>query len=194
MIAAAVFSGARAKLTVWLAAALLAIALVPRGHAATPDPADSLSDADKVCLGCHGAEGLKKELKNGDSLSLHVGAAGFAKSVHKPVGCQGCHTQVKLPEHPGDVKTPESAHAYKLAQTETCRSCHERVVKTYETSMHAAKLREGASVAPTCADCHRPHEVSPASVQDGPRNACLTCHAGSGRHAHQVAAECCASS
>ena len=146
--------------------------------AAAPNPADTLSDADKTCLGCHATEGLKKDLANGDALALHVRAEPFAKSVHKPIGCQGCHTQVKLPEHPGDVKTAASARAFTLAQTELCRSCHDRVFKTYEGSMHATRLREGSAAAPTCADCHRPHEVTPASVQDGPKNVCLTCHAG----------------
>ena len=178
--ASTALSNVRAKLVPWLLAALVAIAIAPRAHAAAADPAAGLSDADKLCLGCHGAEGLTKTLQNGDTLALHVSAVAFAKSVHKPIGCQGCHAQVKLPDHPADVKTAESASAYKLAMTQVCASCHERVSKTYEISMHAVRLREGSTAAPTCADCHRPHEVTPASVQDGPKNACLTCHAGAG--------------
>ena len=160
-----------------LSATLLVFVTLP-AHAAGASPADTLSDADKACLGCHATEGMKTDLANGDALALHVRAEPFAKSVHRLIGCQGCHTQVKLPEHPGNVKPAASARAFTLAQSETCRSCHDRVFKTYEGSMHATRLREGNAAAPTCTGCHRPHEVTPASVQDGRKNACVTCHAG----------------
>jgi nitrate/TMAO reductase-like tetraheme cytochrome c subunit len=159
-----------------IAAALALIMFIAAAEAAAP--ADALSASDKACLGCHAAEGMTKALANGDALSLHIRADAFAKSVHKLIGCQACHTQVKLPEHPAQTRTADSARAYAIAQAESCRSCHDRVYKTYEGSMHAARLREGNTAAPTCADCHRPHEVTAASVQDGPRNVCLTCHAG----------------
>jgi len=163
-------------LTIAVAVAFYAAMAV--AHAAAASPADALSDGDKACLGCHAMEGMKKELANGDTLTLHIRAEDFAKSVHKLIGCQGCHTQVQLPEHPAKTRTADSARAYTIAQAETCRSCHDRVYKTYEGSMHATRLREGNAAAPTCADCHRPHQVTAASVQDGPRNVCLTCHAG----------------
>lgn len=145
---------------------------------AAPNPAEALSDADKVCVGCHGSEGLKKELASGESLSLHVDAGAFATSVHRPVGCTGCHSQVKLPEHPGNVRKIASAREYTAEQTESCRACHDRVFKAYDASVHAQRARDGNRAAPSCGSCHTPHAVVPASIQEGTNNTCLTCHAG----------------
>ena len=171
-------------------------------HASAAAPADSLSDTDKACLGCHGAEGLKKDLDNGQSLPLHVGADEFANSVHKPIGCTGCHSQVKIGVHPGDVKPIKGVREYAIAQAEICRGCHDRVYRTYQGSMHAVRIREGILAAPACADCHKPHQINPPSVQDGPKNACLACHTttiathekwlpNAGRHLEAVACSAC---
>ena len=107
-------------------------------HASAAAPADSLSDTDKACLGCHGAEGLKKDLDNGQSLPLHVGADEFANSVHKPIGCTGCHSQVKIGVHPGDVKPIKGLRGSAIAQAEICRGCHDRVYRTL-SGQHACR-------------------------------------------------------
>jgi nitrate/TMAO reductase-like tetraheme cytochrome c subunit len=162
------------------AVALAALFLVASASAAAAagGGAESLSDADKACLGCHGAEGLKKELPSGESLALHLDPAAFASSVHRPIGCTGCHTQISLPEHPGKTRKFANAREYTLQQNESCRACHDRVFKAYELSVHAQRVRDGNPVAPTCGTCHSPHAVSPPSIQEGPNNTCLTCHAG----------------
>lgn len=179
-----------AVLSCWrsLASVVLAVSFLTAAGAAAAQPgandasaasaAQALSPADQACIGCHATEGVTKALASGETLSLAVDATAFAGSVHRLVGCAGCHGDVK-PDHFANGRPIASAREYKVAQTATCRNCHDRVFGAYEGSMHAAKLREGHPVAPTCADCHSPHAVTPASIQDGPRNACLTCHAGS---------------
>ena len=157
------------------AAALLAWAAAC-GAAAAADAPAALSADDSACVGCHGAEGISKDLANGDKISLTVNADAFAHSVHRGVGCAGCHPKIALTNHPGDVKTAKSAHDYTLAQVEACRACHDKTFKTYESSLHAVKLAEGNSAAPTCVGCHAPHAVSRASATDGPDRACMTCH------------------
>jgi hypothetical protein len=133
---------------------------------------------------------------------LHIGADAFAKSVHKPIGCTGCHSQIKIETHPGDVKPIQGLRQYAIAQAEICRGCHDRVYGIYRGSMHMVRLREGILQAPVCADCHKPHEISPPSVQDGPKNACLACHTATivshekwlpntGRHLEAVACSAC---
>ena len=147
---------------------MVAAAMLGAGLAASvANAAEGLSDGDKVCLGCHGTEGLTSKLADGDTLSLVVDGAAFARSIHQPIGCVGCHAQIKVPDHPGNVKPAASARHYAQAQAEACRACHGRVFKTYEASAHAIRLREGNTAAPVCGDCHRPHQVAPASVQDG---------------------------
>jgi nitrate/TMAO reductase-like tetraheme cytochrome c subunit len=162
-----------------VSAALAAVTLSASAYAAAPEPKPlELSAADKTCLGCHGGEGLKKELTRGESLDLHVDAAGFANSVHRPIGCTGCHTQINVAEHPAKTRKIASARAFTLEQSENCRACHDGVFKSYELSVHAQRAKEGNAIAPTCATCHSPHAVLPPAIQESSNSTCLTCHAG----------------
>jgi hypothetical protein len=101
-------------LIVAVVAALLgsepAVGAVDAGNAA-----QSLSDADKICIGCHATDGLSKKLANGDILSLAIDGAAFARSVHRPIGCAACHAQAAVPDHPASVKSFDSARQYALA-------------------------------------------------------------------------------
>lgn len=137
-----------------------------------------LSDADRVCVGCHATEGASKKLANGDLLSLAIDGAAFSRSVHGPIGCAACHAEAAAPDHPGNVKNFDSARQYALAQNQACRACHGPVFERYERSVHAARVREAQSAAPVCGDCHPPHGVARASVLGGPKETCMTCHAG----------------
>ena len=65
-----------------LSAALASLILL-----ATP-PARA-AEGDQRCLTCHRAEGLQKNLPDGDKLALHVDGDTFAKSVHTSIGCGG---------------------------------------------------------------------------------------------------------
>jgi hypothetical protein len=159
------------------AAALLTLAAVLAAAAEAPArPEPTLSAADKACMACHVAKGATMKLANGDKLALTIDGAAFARSVHRAIGCSGCHAQVSLTDHPDNVKPAESARQYTQAQTETCRECHEKTFKAHEASLHAVKRNEGNLGSPTCGGCHRPHQVSRASSADGPDRACLACH------------------
>lgn len=160
-----------------LVAALLgmepAVAAVDAANAA-----QALSDADKICIGCHATEGMDKKLANGDTLSLAIDGAAFGRSVHGPVGCAACHAAAAEPGHPGNGKSFDSARQYALAQSQACQACHGPVFESFERSVHAIRVREGMTAAPVCGDCHPPHKVVPASAQGGPKDACSTCHGG----------------
>ena len=140
--------------------------------------APGLSDADRICIGCHATEGSSKKLANGDNLSLAVDGAAFARSVHGPIGCAACHAQAAVPDHPGSVKDFASARQYAMDRNQACRACHGRVFEAYERSVHAIRVREGMAAAPVCGDCHPPHGVVPTTAPGGPKDACLACHAG----------------
>ncbi len=120
-----------------------------------------VSDADQVCIGCHSTEGSSKKLANGDTLSLAIDGAAFARSVHGPVGCAGCHAPAAAPDHPGNVQSFDSARQYALAQSEACRACHGPVFERFDRSIHALRAREGKAATPVCGDCHPPHAVVP---------------------------------
>ena len=144
----------------------------------TARAADSaLSQLDQQCLACHSAKGLTKKLANGETLSMHVQGAEFAKSVHSKIGCAVCHANTSFENHP-PVKTKiASSREYSLAQTKVCESCHAPIFKLYESSIHATLLRDGNSYAPVCTDCHSPHAVMAKSAYDAATGApCSKCH------------------
>ena len=140
--------------------------------AAGAGPADNLSDGDKQCLGCHGFDGLKKELAGGKLLSLYVPTDGFARSVHHVIGCASCHADVDLKTHSQKPKTIASSREYSIAMAKICGGCHAEALKRNETGIHATLLASGNQSAPVCTDCHGSHDVSPKSAYD----TCVGCH------------------
>ncbi len=161
------------------AAIFLSPAALTRAFAAEPAPAaagKALSAADQNCLGCHGFAGMEKKLANGDTLKLHVPADLFAKSVHSPNTCASCHADIDPAAHPPSKKDIKSARSYSIAATEACKGCHDDKFKQWETSVHAALVRQGNPGAPICTDCHNPHAVikgAAAKIDDVP---CKSCH------------------
>ena len=162
---------------IFLAASLMLMVLwastTPPVQAATPP----LSAADQQCMDCHGTTGLETQLKNGETLALHIPGRAFAASVHNVIGCAGCHSDMTLANHPPLKKKITSVRENSIALVETCRGCHEDKLKLYEGSIHASLLREGNPIAPVCSDCHNPHAVAAktarAPVAEVP---CRKCH------------------
>ena len=209
-------------------AAVLSTVLLQTARGADAEKSGpALSAEDQTCLGCHGQEGMSKTFGKGEPLSLHVDGQAFAASVHGPMGCVACHSDVDLSKHPGSEKSYASARAFSIAKAGVCSQCHEDKAKLFAGSIHASVLREGNLAAPVCtdchgahavvrgaaekdipcrkcheaiynaylksphgkalgkpgpmkapvcADCHRAHDVSPASTSTGLRHVCLNCH------------------
>ena len=159
----------------------MALAVVVSGLLFGPHPiraetaGDILSEDDQACLECHGSEEAAAKNMLGERKPRVINPEVFAHSVHGTVGCDGCHPKIKLPAHPRKTRSAKDTKS-AADPNQICRSCHEKVVKAQETSIHARKAREGDTAAPTCGDCHTPHAVTSASVQDGPKNACIVCH------------------
>ena len=132
----------------------------------------ALSEEDQKCLACHAQEGMSKTFEKGDSVSLKVDGAAFAKSIHAPIGCAACHGDIDLKNHPGGGRKFATAREFSLAQAQACRQCHDDAFKQHEGSVHAKHIAEGNVLAPTCTGCHGAHEVSPKSAYD----TCVGCH------------------
>jgi hypothetical protein len=128
--------------------------------------------ADAACLGCHSMEALAKELPNGETLSLHVPVEAFARSVHGPFGCAGCHSYIDPAVHPGQASEIESLRQYSVLRAEACRMCHADAAEQHDGSLHAARVREGSPLAPVCTGCHGAHEVTPRTAYE----TCVRCH------------------
>ena len=152
---------------VQIAAVLLAAGVM----CATP-AAGALAEGDSACLGCHGQEGLSKAFAKGELLPLRVEGAAFEASVHAPLGCSACHSEVDPKAHPAAGKAFDSVRAYALAKAAVCRQCHEDAFQQHEGSVHARRIREGSALAPTCTGCNGAHAVTPKTAYQ----TCVGCH------------------
>ena len=151
----------------------------------TTNAQDALSASDRACLACHGSEeNAARHAKDGRKAQL-VDVAAYARSVHGDVGCDGCHDAIALPGHPGQPRAADDAKSNAIDGTQVCRACHAKIVKAYKLSYHAELRQAGKKSSPDCTGCHAPHAVTAASVQDGPNNVCLSCHADA-TVSHQV--------
>ena len=155
-----------------VAIGIIAFALTGFSNAFADDES-GLSEDDETCLACHQRETFEKKLTDGTTLSLHVSAEEFAGSVHAPLGCSGCHSDVDLEEHPGKKREIANARKFSREMVAVCQPCHAAVFKQYEGSTHANLLRQGNQIVPVCTDCHGSHEVTPKTAY----NTCIGCHA-----------------
>ncbi|MCX7170509.1 MAG: multiheme c-type cytochrome [Proteobacteria bacterium] len=164
-----------------IAARLALVALVFSVTSLTAGAAGSspatLTSQDQQCLGCHSVKGLEKKLANGETLSLHVPGQAFAQSVHNMIGCDVCHRNITLENHPPIKTKIASLRENSLELTKVCRSCHREIFKLYDGSIHAVQVRDGNEGAPICTDCHSPHTVMRnASFIAATGAPCSNCH------------------
>ena len=154
-------------------AALAALFAGSTGSAA----ADELSKESLACLKCHDRPAFATKLADGATLSLHVSADGFGKSVHAALDCEVCHSQLDAATH-GKGKTEiKSRRDLTVGMRESCRMCHEKDVKAYEDGVHAAMVAAGVDKAPVCADCHDPHTQRPVKEKVAMEaTPCARCH------------------
>ncbi len=155
-----------------LAAAMAAMPLLLAPVVAASAADNALSEADTACLGCHSIEGMQKELPSGEVLSLQIPGDAFAKSVHRVIGCAGCHSDIDPGTHPAAARDIQSLRQYSVERAEACQLCHADAFEQYQASHHAARMREGHPVAPVCVDCHGSHAVSPRTAYE----TCVGCH------------------
>ena len=168
-------SGVTSRTGICIAAVVAFFGLLagPSWAAAADSPAGALPESDRQCLGCHSTEGMKKDLPDGGTLSLHVAGDAYAKSVHKANGCGSCHSEVDIKSHPPSKRDIKSQRQYSIERAEACRQCHEEAFKHHEGSVHAARIREGSPLAPVCSGCHGSHSVTPKTAYE----TCIGCHA-----------------
>lgn len=136
---------------------------------------EDVSNPDVKCLKCH-TKNLKKKLEDGEKMSLRIEVEEFGTSVHRVIGCTGCHRDVAKGKHPS--KQPiASRRAYSLKHNQTCSQCHEAAHDSYKGSVHASMVEHGDASAPVCSDCHSAHAIQPRTSYE-PVNGepCSTCH------------------
>lgn len=128
------------------------------------------------CMKCHSQPDLAITFASGEKLPLFVDIEAFRRSVHGDrVSCDACHPAHTRYPHPPLAVT--NHRDYILGYYQVCGRCHfENYTKTVD-SVHYDVLAEGRKEAPTCADCHGSHDVTPPNQPRRriPEN-CATCH------------------
>lgn len=119
--------------------------------------------------------GFTKKLGDGDTLALHVPPDPYTQSVHAPLGCTTCHSEVKVGAHPPAAPIA-SKREFAIARAEVCRACHNKQAGEWDNSVHAALSREGNAGAPLCTGCHSPHAVKKGAAAALDTVPCKSCH------------------
>ena len=116
------------------------------------------------CLQCHATPDL-----NPQRSGLTISPRDFDNSVHGPLGCAGCHTDVSEYPH-GPVEVPQ------------CQTCHPDEADEFASSIHGGTNTAGRTAA-RCQDCHGPtHAILPSSDLNSPASrqklpeTCNGCH------------------
>jgi hypothetical protein len=156
-------------LSLLVATAFLAVAPAANAAEAAPD------DPDAKCLKCHSKK-LKKALEDGETMFLQVAADDFEQSVHRVIGCTGCHRDVAKGKHPSRQPI-SSRREYSLKHNQTCSQCHAAKHMDYKDSVHANMVAAGSVDAPVCSDCHSSHSIQPRAVYEPVSGEpCSSCH------------------
>lgn len=137
-----------------------------------------------ACLSCHMVDGQVMELPNGDLLSVVVKPEIYGQSAHVALSCQVCHTNISGYPHPPNQA--QSSRDYTLLYKDTCNQCHPSQASETMDSAHARVMAAGNLNAPTCADCHDPHQQPPIQKDETGRlsaadhafsaQVCAQCH------------------
>jgi len=132
-----------------------------------------------TCSRCHADEAIiaKAHIEAGNvpahfQDSIHGRALNKSGLVVAP-NCATCHGNHEIRRASDDKSR---VNRYNIPKT--CGSCHEGIRAIYETSVHAAALREGNPRAAVCIDCHTAHDtkVVDAAWKMDLVKECGTCH------------------
>jgi hypothetical protein len=131
-------------------------------HGKVPTPMKSRRELTQSmqdsCRDCH----KKKYTQYDDSIHAVLAKGGDEKA---PL-CADCHNPHT--QRPVKIATP-------IEQT-PCAACHGAIFKAYALDVHGLERTAKGKVAPLCADCHQAHDVKAASLGEGRKGACLSCH------------------
>ena len=118
--------------------------ILPSGN---PKSRVNPANVPATCGTCH--QGIQQQYDAG----IH-GQALQKGNTQAPV-CTTCHTAHQI----GNVREA----AFKLQTNATCGNCHKERHGTYSDTFHGQVSLLGSQEAARCWDCHRPHNILPAS-------------------------------
>lgn len=112
----------------------------------------------ETCRTCH----KKKFTEYEDS----VHAALIKEGSQKAPMCSDCH----------NPHTVRSSKIIEPIAATPCAKCHIDIFKAYSQDVHGLERVAKGKSAPLCSGCHLAHAVKAASLGDGVKDACLSCH------------------
>lgn len=128
-----------------------------------------------TCSSCHGAHDIL-DPKNPKSLASRANVPATCGACHQGIEqayfagvhgkalqggngrapvCTNCHTA----HHIADIREA----SFQLKSSANCGSCHQEKYGTYRDTFHAQISALGYVEAAHCSDCHRAHDILPAS-------------------------------
>jgi predicted CXXCH cytochrome family protein len=138
------------------------------------------STSNVACLSCHADAYNPVELPSGESLYIQIDVDDYANSVHdrNEITCVQCHTDITGFPHP--IRTAQTLHEFQLQRDTSCVECHEEQAVQTKDSIHGQLLSVGDVNAPTCSNCHDPHQQPYMEELNKTEHSevCANCHNG----------------
>jgi len=132
-------------------------------------------DHGKVVVPMKSKRDYRLSYQNACTTCHKKNVADFKDSVHavlvkegsdKAPTCSDCHNS----------HTQRSVKLVEPIANVPCANCHKEIFRAYSEDVHGLERIAKGKKAPLCADCHGAHKVQAASLGDGIKDACITCH------------------
>jgi formate dehydrogenase gamma subunit len=153
----------------------------PHGIVLRSDPASPVAKKNlpHTCASCHSNPQILAKYNIPFALPveayrLSVHGRAVARGNEAAASCSDCHSShAILP-----ARDPQ-ARINHWNVPQTCGTCHTEIAKTYWESVHGQAVRNGATDAPVCTDCHGEHRIlapnEPQSLVNPARVSAVTC-------------------
>jgi len=145
-----------------------------------PDSATYPLNLPTTCARCHGNPDI---IEAGGIAAGNV-AALYQDSIHGravaqsgllvAATCTSCHGS-----HEIRAKSDAASRVSHANVPAVCGSCHEGILRVYQTGAHGSGLASGNGQAAVCSDCHTAHDIQRADEGDWQLDVigeCGTCH------------------
>lgn len=140
------------------------------------------SHQGETCGVCHGdgqsvPQGVRT-VRPIEAYTASVHALAVSNGEHG-AACSDCHSA-----HSILPATNPASTIYRSNVPDTCGSCHRKIARQFDRSIHGMAVKAGVQDAPVCTDCHGEHRIlavsaegSPVSATNIPIRVCGPCHA-----------------
>ncbi len=145
-----------------------------------PDSTTYALNLPTTCARCHGNADVIAAggIAAGDVASLYRdsvhGRALTRSGLLVSANCTSCHGSHDIRE-----KADPGSRVNHANVPATCGSCHEGILRVYQTGAHGSGLASGNGQAAVCSDCHTSHDIQRAELTGWQLDVigeCGTCH------------------